>query len=276
MIYWNPDPVAFTIPYFNIPIFIYGICFVTGLVLAWLILVRMMATRLNVAKPVAQKLVDQMTWFILGGIIIGARLGHVLFYDWPRYAANPWLILNTREGGLASHGGTAGVFLALILFFYFIFRKKSSLSFLQMIDIVAVPAALSAFFIRLGNFFNQEIIGSPTNLPWGVIFGAPADHAAIVSRHPAQLYEGFAYLAIFGLLIYLWNYKKIYLRPGLTTGLLFTLVFGSRFLIEFFKAPLDSVLNQSILQAGQTLSLPFIIFGIVLMGWSFRRANQFS
>lgn len=276
MIFWNPDPVAFTIPYFNIPIFIYGICFVTGIILAYFLLIRLMTKRLGETKVQAQKLVDQMTWFIIGGIIIGARLGHVLFYDWPRYAANPWLILNTREGGLASHGGTVGVLLALFLFYMFIFRKKTSLSFLQLIDIVSVPAALSVFFIRLGNFFNQEIIGTPTDMPWGVIFGSPADHAAVVPRHPAQLYEGFAYLAIFTLLLALWHYKKIYLKPGLTTGLLFTLVFGSRFLIEFVKAPLDSVLNQNMLQAGQTLSLPFIILGICLIGWSFRHESQFS
>lgn len=278
MIFWNPDPVAFNLPFFNIPIFIYGICFVTGFILGYLLLVRLMDQRLKETNTdvKAQTLVDQLTWFFIGGTIIGARLGHVFFYDWPRYQANPWLILNTREGGLASHGGTVGILLAVALFYYFIFRKKTSFSFLQLLDMLAPPAALGVFFIRLGNFFNQEIIGTPTNMPWGVIFGSPADHAAIVPRHPAQLYEGFAYLAVFALLMWLWSFKKTYLRPGLTIGIFFTLIFGSRFLIEFVKAPLDSVLDQSVLQAGQILSLPFIILGICLIGWSFRRENQLS
>lgn len=274
MFFWNPDPVAFNVPFFNIPIYIYGICFVTGFILGYYILIRLMDQRLSPLK--SQPLVDQLTWFVIGGTIIGARLGHVLFYDWPRYQANPWLILNTREGGLASHGGTVGIIIAVALFHIFIFRKKTSLSFLQLLDMMTIPAAMAAFFIRLGNFFNQEIIGTPTNLPWAVIFGSPADHASIVPRHPAQLYEGFAYLAIFGVLSALWHYKKAYLKPGLMLGIFFTLVFGSRFLIEFVKAPLDSVLNQSFLQAGQTLSLPFIILGICLIGWSFRRENQLS
>lgn len=278
MIYWNPDPVAFNLPFFDIPIFIYGICFVTGFILAYFILVRLMDQRLkginNHLK--AQGLVDQLTWFIMGGTIIGARLGHVLFYDFPRYQANPWLILNTREGGLASHGGTVGILIAIAIFYWVILRKKTSFSFLQLLDMLTLPAGIATFFIRLGNFFNQEIIGTPTTMPWGVIFGNPADHAAIVPRHPVQLYEGFAYLALFGLFYYLWHYKKLFLRPGLLIGLYFTLVFGSRFLIEYFKAPLDSIFDQSVLQAGQILSLPFIILGICLIGWSLRRANQFS
>jgi phosphatidylglycerol---prolipoprotein diacylglyceryl transferase len=278
MFYWNPNPVAFNVPFFNIPIFIYGICFVTGFFLGYLLLVRLMdqqfkETNINIK---AQILVDQLTWFVIGGTIIGARLGHVLFYDLPRYLANPLLILNTREGGLASHGGTIGILLAMAIYYIFIFRKKTPFSFLQLLDMVVVPAALAAVFIRLGNFFNQEIIGTPTNMPWAVIFGSPADHAPIVPRHPAQVYEGLAYLAIFALLMLLWRFKKTYLRPGLTAGIFFTLVFGSRFLIEYVKAPLDSILDQSALQAGQTLSIPFIILGICLIGWSFKRENQLS
>lgn len=264
--YWNPNPVAFTIPIIDLPVFIYGICFVTGFILSYFLLIRLFQATLPDESPKGiQKLVDQLAWFVVGGTIIGARLGHVFFYDWDRYKDNPWLILNTREGGLASHGGTIGIMIALALYYYFIFKKKTGLSFLQLLDHMAVVIGLGAFFIRLGNFFNQEILGTPSNLPWAVLFGAPADGSIPVPRHPAQMYEGLAYLLIFAILLYLWNYTSVRSKKGFITGLLLLLIFGSRFFIEFVKEHQHSILDQSVLQAGQTLSLPFIILGVYLM-----------
>lgn len=269
MIYWNPNPVAFTIPFVNIPILIYGVCFTAGFVVGYLIMLHLVQKTLpSFSRKEVQKLVDQLTWFVIGGTIIGARLGHVFFYDWDRYRENPLLILNTREGGLASHGGTIGVLLALGIYYVYFFRKKTGLNFLQLLDLIVIPTAFVAFMIRIGNFFNQEIIGIPTDLPWGIIFGSPADHSAAVARHPAQLYEAFAYLAIFGLLLTLWKTTNISLRVGRCAGLFFTLIFGTRFLIEYVKAPMDSIFDQSLLQAGQWLSIPFILGGLLLILYS--------
>lgn len=268
--YWNPNPVAFTIPIIDLPIYLYGICFVTGFVLAYFLLIRLFERSLPEKTHLdVQTLVDQLTWFAVGGTVIGARLGHVLFYDWERYRENPWLILNTREGGLASHGGTIGIMIALAIYYHFIFKKKTGMTFLQLLDHMSVVTGLACFFIRLGNFFNQEILGTPTTLPWAVIFGAPADRSPPLPRHPAQLYEGIAYLLIFAILLYTWYYTSARLKQGFTTGLLFVLVFGSRFFIEYVKEHQYSILNQNVLQTGQILSLPFIIFGIYLMVRSF-------
>lgn len=264
---WDPDPIAFYLPYFNIPIFIYGVCFVTGFYLGYLLLIRMM--RKELGEPLATESVDKLTWFVVAGTVIGARLGHVIFYDLDRYIANPWLILNTREGGLASHGGTIGVILALFLFQKFYFSKKTSLNFLNLLDRVVVPTALTACWIRIGNFFNQEIVGTPSDLPWAVLFGHPADGLYPVPRHPSQLYEALLYLATFFLVYFLYTRTALKLKAGCLTGIFFICVFGGRFIVEFTKEVQGSIIDQSFLQAGQWLSIPFVLLGIVLIFQSY-------
>ena len=267
---WDPNPVAFTLPFINLPIYIYGLCFVGGFLLGYFIMIRLLQKTLSKTSPKdVQVLVDKLTWFTIVGTIIGARLGHVIFYDWDRYVSNPFLILNVREGGLASHGGTLGVLIALS-FFYFFYFKKTGLNFLELLDHMVIPTALVAFFIRLGNFFNQEIVGTPSDSPWAVLFVHPAENNLPVPRHPAQLYEGFCYLLIFGLLMWLWQKTNIHKKQGFLTGLFFVLVFGSRYMIEFIKEHQHSaLLDQSYLQAGQILSIPFILLGFFLITRSF-------
>ena len=138
---------------------------------------------------------------------------------------------------------------------------------------IVIPTGLVSFFIRLGNFFDQEILGTPTDMPWGVIFGSPADQSAIVPRHPVQLYEGLAYLATFVLLYRLSKTKAIN-SPGLLTGLFFILIFGARFLMEFVKAHQEANFDQSLLQAGQLLSIPFVLGGLLLTCFSLRNASR--
>lgn len=260
--FWNPDPVAFTIPFVEIPIYIYGVCFVLGFFLGYkLLIVLMQRQPLFLPKNQTEVLVDQATWFIVAGTVIGARLGHVFFYDWERYLAHPWLILNTREGGLASHGGALGVLLALSLFYLWIYREKKLGNFLTLLDLIVIPTAFVAACIRVGNFFNQEIIGTPTDLPWGIVFGAFPDH---LPRHPAQLYEAVAYLITFAILVSLRRWSSFPKISGRLTGIFFLLIFGSRFFIEFVKEEQVSIFDQNFLQAGQWLSLPFIAAGLVL------------
>lgn len=281
--YWDPNPIAFQIPVLDLPVFIYALFFVSGFILGYFLLIPIFSKALSPqskpspeVKKQSQQFVDTLTWFVVIGTVIGARLGHVIFYDWERYRHNLLSILNTREGGLASHGGTVGVLLALFLFHRFILQKKTPISFLKLLDMVVIPTALVAFFIRMGNFFNQEIVGIPTSQPWGIIFGHPAEGGAAVPRHPTQLYEGVCYLFIFLTLYALWKYKGKQLKGGFLTGLFFVTVFGSRFLIEFFKANQASIIDQSFLQVGQILSIPFIILGVALIFHSLCTKKTFA
>lgn len=256
MIYWNPNPDLVVLPLIHHPIKWYGFFFVVGFLFGYYFV--QSDFKKYTDRP--QALADRILWFIIGGTIIGARLGHVLFYEPEVYLSNPLEILKVWKGGLASHGGTIGVIAALWAFVKY--SKVPGLTFLKVLDIVAVPTALVAFFIRLGNFFNQEIIGTPTSMPWGVIFGNPMDGSAIVPRHPSQLYEGLAYLAIF--FVMLWMRRK-QPSPGTIVGTFLILVFGSRFFIEFTKEFQEAPIDQSFLQMGQWLSIPFVLLGLLLI-----------
>ncbi|KAF3363143.1 hypothetical protein PHSC3_000329 [Chlamydiales bacterium STE3] len=272
-VYWDPNPVAFRIPIIDLPVFIYGLFFVSGFILGYFVLLPIFARQLQLSSKdqnqdfykLSQKLADRLTWFIIGGTIIGARLGHVLFYDWERYKNNLIAILNTREGGLASHGGAIGVILALLLFHYFVLKKEANIPFIKLVDMIVIPTALVGCFIRIGNFFNQEIVGIPTQVSWAIVFGHPADGEPVVPRHPVQLYEAVSYLAIFFLLYFIWKVKKEITPAGLFSGLFFFLIFSARFIIEYWKAQQTAIVDQSYLQMGQLLSLPFIFLGLCLL-----------
>jgi phosphatidylglycerol---prolipoprotein diacylglyceryl transferase len=217
--------------------------------------------------------VDGLMWWIVCGTILGARLGHVFFYDWPRYQDNLIDIFKIWEGGLASHGGTLGVLLAAYGYTRWTSSRFPEIRFLDLTDLLCIPTAFAVIFIRLGNFVNQEILGTPTSASWSVIFGHPADGSLPIPRHAVQLYEALAYFLTFLLLSLLWKYKKGLWPQGFITGLFFVCVFGSRFFLEYFKAPQESVLNETYLQAGQILSIPFILFGLTLMLFSKLRKN---
>lgn len=215
-----------------------------------------------------------MLWFILG-TVLGARLGHVFFYEWSHYQHHLVSILKVWEGGLASHGGTVGILLAI--YFYSRWKRKQfpELNFLALADLLAIPVAFGATFIRIGNFVNQEILGTPSLLPWAVTFGHPIDGGPIIPRHPVQLYEALAYLLTFVLLTTLWKLKKGQWAEGFIIGLFFICVFGSRFFLEFFKAPqVSGTTEASFLEIGQILSLPFIVLGAALIYFSQTRRNH--
>lgn len=222
-------------------------------------------TALASPKQTAYLLTDRLCWFVVAGTIIGARLGEVFFYDWPYFRAHPLEIFQIWRGGLASHGGVLGVVIAVSLYLRYIHQWIPQLSFLRLLDYIAIPSALVACFIRLGNFMNQEILGTPTTLPWGVIFGHPADGSPPLARHPIQLYEAGAYLLTFVILWSLWKKQTFEQRPGGLIGLLFIFIFGSRFILEFWKTTQTSLLESSILQMGQLLSIPFILLGAFLL-----------
>lgn len=189
--------------------------------------------------------------------IVGARLGHCLFYEWDYYSAHPGDIIKVWEGGLASHGGTIGIIIAVYIFS----RLTAHKPLLWTLDRLCVPVALVACLIRLGNLFNSEIYGHTTTLPWGFIF--PNSHG--IACHPTQLYEASAYLVLFALLMWMYWRRNAEMRPGLLLGVFFIWVFGWRFIIEFVKNPQEEFENAMTLNMGQLLSVPFILAGILLI-----------
>lgn len=222
---------------------------------------------LTTAKESSYFLADKITWFIVLGTLVGARLGHVFFYDFPRYQNHLLDIFKVWEGGLASHGGVIGVLFAVSLFQKMVLKDYPEITFLKLLDSIAIPSGLVACFIRIGNFFNQEIVGPETTLPWAIIFGNPSDGAAWVPRHPTQLYEAIGYFAIFALMLSLWKGGGTCRSPGFYCGIFLILLFGFRFLVEFIKISQSLVIDESFLNMGQYLSIPFILFGLILLFW---------
>ena len=215
-------------------------------------------------ENIPTKLVDDFFTYIFLGVLIGARLGHCLFYDWGYFSEHPLEIFMIWQGGLASHGGIIGILLATYVFT----KKKSKICFWWLLDRLGLALVLVAPLIRFGNFMNSEIVGKPSELPWAVNFlnhlKTRSDlliNGEVVPRHPAQLYEAFAYIGIFAIcyLVYT-KYKNI--PNGFLISLLFLLIFTARFLIEFIKVRQADFMNSSSLSVGQYLSLPFIIFGL--------------
>lgn len=271
MLYWDPsrEMFSYTLPFLGRPILWYGFFFALGFFCGYWVL-RYRLSRTLATPSLARPLADRMTFFVILGTIIGARLGDILFYNnLAAYFHRPLDIFKVWEGGLASHGGAAGI---LIGIFILSKRKKQgfpSLSFPSLVDLVALSTPLVAGFIRIGNFFNQEILGKPSIAPWAVTFGHPADGSPPEPRHPVQLYEALYYFCTFALLFFLAPKIK---RPGKITGLFLLLTFSFRFLIEFFKEEQSVLLTaQAWLTMGQLLSMPFVCLGVFLY---FRRKQE--
>jgi prolipoprotein diacylglyceryl transferase len=206
----------------------------------------------------SDKLADSVLYYMLFAVIIGARLGHCLFYEPEYFLTHPLrIITDIRDGGLASHGGAIGIVIALILV-----ARKYKLSFWYLIDRVAITVAIGGFIIRMGNLCNSEIYGYTTNLPWGFIF--ERNHETL-PKHPTQIYEGLSYLALFGFLIWYYLKKKRNPKDGIIFGIFLIVCFGMRFLIEFIKENQEIWENNMLFNMGQLLSLPFIILGIIVL-----------
>lgn len=227
-------------------------------------------------------------WIVLG-TFVGARLGHCLFYGNPDdpwyFYTHPWeIITGIRDGGMASHGATLGIFIGI-----WIFTTRNRLPFIWGLDRIAIVAPLSGALIRLGNLFNHEIVGYTTDLPWGFKFvysdptgrvfwettngNVPADVIAdIPARHPAQLYEALCYLLVFGLILWLYYRKDLgRRRPGFLFGIAMIGIFLSRFFIEFCKERQVAFEDGLPLDMGQLLSIPFIILGVYMIARAMMR-----
>ena len=202
--------------------------------------------------------------WVVGATIVGARLGHVFFYEWSYYSAHPADILKVWEGGLASHGGTLAIILAVILYSVFTIKKSPIWTF----DRLVIPVALVGGMIRIGNLMNSEIFGTATDLPWGFMFVRSAQWHRMyegMACHPTQLYEAFCYFALFALLMWMYWRKNAETRPGLIFGVFFIGIFLPRFLIEFIKNDQVGFEASMTLNMGQLLSIPFVLAGVFLV-----------
>lgn len=211
--------------------------------------------------------------FVYGtlGTIIGSRLGHCLFYEPQHYLAHPLgIITEIRNGGMASHGAAIGLLIGLWLF-----SRRNRLPYIWSLDRIMIPVAIGGAGVRLGNLFNSEIIGCVTDVPWGFKFvrlyrNLPLE--AIPVQHPTQLYEALCYVVTFGLLLWLYYRRNIGIRrPGLLFGVGLIGIFLTRFLIEFIKEDQEAFEQGMLLNMGQLLSIPFIVFGIGITVWALTR-----
>jgi len=275
MIHWDPNPDLFIIPILKWPIKWYGFFFALGFALG-IPLFRNLLLRYFLATgrtkdsdelgKKALKITDRLVLYVVVATIVGARLGHFLFYERPSdYLSDPMELLRIREGGLASHGAAIAILLALWFFSQWATKIDKGLSWIRLLDFLTIPAALAAGFIRIGNFVGQEILGTPTLLPWGVVFGHPEDHSAPIPRHPVQIYEALFYFAVCFLLWRLSMKNKFLLAKGWLIGLFLILVFAFRFFIEFVKEEQSRLLSMAgELTMGQWLSIPFVLLGAML------------
>lgn len=282
-IYWDPRPEIFVLPVVHWPILWYGVFFALGFAVGFSIfyslLVRLMLKTLDEpladVKKRAMWLADRLTIYVIAATVIGARLGHFLFYEHPsQYLSHPLEIFLVWKGGLASHGAAIGIVLGVILFAHRYKALLGGLSWIRLLDLICVPTAFAGACIRLGNFCNQEILGTPATVPWAVMFGHPMDHSAPIPRHPVQLYEAFLYLVVFALLWRLTYAPRYFLVKGRLIGLFLILVFGGRFFLEFVKVEQSSLVVKSFLTMGQWLSIIPVIAGLALLLSSFFKKNE--
>jgi len=269
---WTADKVAFTIPFIHWEVRWYGLAFALGFALGYWIVSNMWKhEKLNIVW------FDKLSIYVFFGTVIGARLGHCLFYG-PHfdsidpqtgriiegYLSHPFNMIKVWEGGLASHGGTLGIIIAI----YIYSKKVTRKNMLWTLDRLAVPIGFVAALIRLGNLMNHEVYGHPTTVPWGFNFYKSQEwHFPPINGlpcHPTQIYEAICYLITGFVCLWLYWKKDAYKRQGLILGIFFIGIFLSRFFIEFYKNVQEDFESGWLLDMGQLLSIPFILAGIWL------------
>ncbi len=264
---WTADPILLDTSFFDLRW--YSLMFLVGFLGGYKIIEKIFKR-----EGAPESWLGSLLIYVMLGTIIGARLGHVFFYEWDQYSQDPIAIFKVWEGGLASHGGTIGVVLAVILFSKYTAHRNV----LWTLDRLAIAVAMVAGLIRLGNLFNHEIYGHVTDVPWAFCFidnirawQTGAEPIFTAPSHPTQIYEALCYFALFGLMMWLYWKKNAQERQGLLLGIFFTWVFGSRFLIEFVKNNQVAWEDSMTLNMGQWLSVPFVLIGITLIIYALKR-----
>ncbi len=250
MIEWNINPELFSVGIFSIRW--YGLLFAMSFFIGFQIM-----TWIFKIEKKSEKDLNDLVWYMILGTVIGARLGHCLFYSPMYYLSNPLEILAIWHGGLASHGAAIGILTAM----YYYTKNRKGISYLWIFDRVVVTVALAAVFIRMGNLFNSEIYGKPTSGNWGFIFTAVDN----IPRHPTQIYEAVAYLVIFIFLFVLYKKHTTKIKEGLLFGYFLVGIFGFRIFVEYFKENQEAFESALPMNMGQILSIPLVILGVYLI-----------
>ena len=256
---WDVNPEIFRIGSFAVRW--YGLLFASSFLFGYIIMKKIFDN-----EGLGIEVLDRLTIYMAVGVIVGARLGHCLFYEPSYYLSNPVEILKIWHGGLASHGAAIGILIALWLFV-----RKERKDYTWIIDRIAIVVALSGFFIRMGNLMNSEIYGMETTVPWGFVF---LRNGETVPKHPTQIYEGLAYLLIFVLLYSIYCKNKGRHIQGVLISLAMILIFTARFFIEFLKE--DQVAFEAGMKynMGQLLSIPFAVAGFVWLYLSLKQGKR--
>lgn len=258
---------------------LYGLLFVTGLIIGYFVIRKMFKK-----EGIDDKVLDKLVLYVVLATIIGARLGHVFFYGpyWDNpmtgergYFSHPGDIIKVWEGGLASHGAAILLLIALFIFA----KREAHKPYLWILDRISAPIAIAGCFIRLGNLVNHEMVGDITTVPWGFRFlhhDCPPPYEcswnSIPIRHPGQLYEALCYLFAFAVLMFLYWKRDLWKKPGVVFGAFLILIFGARFLVEFVKLGQTDRDDYLFLNTGQLLSVPLVLAGILLL-WRGLRKN---
>lgn len=262
-IHWNADPVIFHIG--SLGIRWYSLMFIIGFTLGWY-LFKWFFTR----EKLPTSLLDPLLMTLIVATIVGARLGHCLFYQ-PDYYLGSWQgfleIFQPWKGGLASHGGAIALLLAM-WWYSAKYGRKNDFDFLWIMDRLVIAVAFVGCLIRLGNLFNSEIYGDVTTLPWGFIFERNGETEP---KHPTQIYEALSYLILGFILLGIYKFRLDKTWRGTFFGLFLIGCFGMRFLIEFIKEPQVGFEETMALNMGQILSLPFVIAGIALLIYAWKK-----
>ncbi len=260
-IVWDVEPEI--IPGF--PIRWYGLFFALGFLTGFWIIAQAFKFE---SKP--EKDLDKLLLTMMISIVLGARIGHFIFYEGQHFSENPFKfifeMLKPPYSGLASHGAAVGVLVGLFIFV----KRNSSYSYLWLTDRMVIVSALGGAFIRFGNFMNSEIVGKPSDLPWAVLFKKNTEILQ-VPRHPAQLYESISCLILFFILYFLYLKKKGKTPEGSLTGIFFIWIFGLRFFYEFLKENQEAFEQNMAINMGQILSIPVVLFGVWALVRSFKK-----
>lgn len=252
---WTISPEIFSLGPLSIRY--YGLFFAISFLLGYYIVEKMFKR-----ENAPEKWMDSLFIYVVVATVVGARLGHVIFYGWDYYSQNPEEILKIWHGGLASHGGAIGIIVAIWLYSKNVTKK----SMFWTMDKLVVAVALAGVFIRLGNLMNSEIVGRITDLPWGFRFiKASGIENPELPRHPTQIYEALCYLITFVIMMYMYWRTNAREKQGLLFGVFLIGIFATRFFIEFVKENQESFEEGMNLNMGQILSIPFVIFGVYLI-----------
>ena len=275
---WNLDPVAFSVGPLSVRW--YGICWALGFLLGYLLM-----NKVYKKERMPEGSLDSLLIYMLVSTVIGARLGHCLFYEPQYYLSHPLDILKIWEGGLASHGGAIGILIGLWLYVRRFNKStqkektdKQRISYLWILDRIVIPVCLVGALIRVGNVCNSEIYGTPTTLPWGFVFVRGNEQfqgpdGQLLPCHPTGLYE--AFFCLVAMVLLLWMFKRGLgdKRPGLMFGTFLIIIFGSRICIEFLKNVQVEFEKNMLLDMGQWLSVPFVLVVVAMIILAFRKGD---